>query len=43
MVVCIVVYAAWGLVADLVVRLLEHGLMPWRRAHARTRARAGAR
>jgi sulfonate transport system permease protein len=40
MVVCIVVYAAWGLLADLLVRLLEHVLMPWRRAHARTRARA---
>jgi sulfonate transport system permease protein len=43
MVVCIVVYAVWGLVADLVVRLLEHVLMPWRRAHARTGARAGVR
>jgi sulfonate transport system permease protein len=32
MVVCIVVYAAWGLLADLLVRLLEHALMPWRRA-----------
>lgn len=40
MVVCIVVYASWGLVADLLVRLLEHLLMPWRRAHARSRARA---
>jgi sulfonate transport system permease protein len=38
MVVCIVVYAVWGLVADLVVRLLEHALMPWRRTHARSRS-----
>jgi sulfonate transport system permease protein len=37
MVVCIVVYAVWGLLADLTVRLLEHMLMPWRRAHARPR------
>jgi sulfonate transport system permease protein len=43
MVVCIVVYASWGLLADLAVRVLEHVLMPWRRAHARTRAKAGAR
>jgi sulfonate transport system permease protein len=38
MVVCIVVYAVWGLLADLVVRLLEHALMPWRRTHARSRS-----
>jgi sulfonate transport system permease protein len=40
MVVCILVYALWGLLADLLVRLLEHLLMPWRRTHARTRAGA---
>jgi sulfonate transport system permease protein len=34
MVVCIVVYAVWGLLADLIVRGLERALMPWRRAHA---------
>jgi sulfonate transport system permease protein len=33
MVVCIVVYAVWGLLADLIVRGLERALMPWRRAH----------
>lgn len=40
MVVCIVVYAAWGLVADLLVRLLEHLVMPWRRVGAGRRAGA---
>jgi sulfonate transport system permease protein len=42
MVVCIVVYALWGLGADLVVRLLEHVLMPWRRAVGRAQ-RGGSR
>lgn len=31
LVVCIGVYAAWGLLADLAVRLLERVLMPWQR------------
>ncbi|MEU6658063.1 ABC transporter permease [Streptomyces sp. NPDC046821] len=30
--VCILVYGLLGLLADAVVRLLERGLMPWRRA-----------
>ena len=29
LVVCIGVYATWGLLADLTVRLLERALMPW--------------
>lgn len=33
MVVCLVVYALWGLIADLSVRLLEWALMPWNHAH----------
>ena len=28
--ICIVIYAVLGLAADLVVRLLERVLMPWR-------------
>ena len=31
LVVCIIVYALLGIVADLLVRLLERSLMPWRR------------
>jgi sulfonate transport system permease protein len=31
LVVCIGLYAAWGLLADLAVRLLERLLMPWQR------------
>lgn len=31
LVVCIAIYALWGLTADLIVRLLERVLMPWRR------------
>lgn len=31
LVVCIGVYAAWGLLADMSVRLLERLLMPWQR------------
>jgi len=30
-VVCIVIYALFGLAADLAIRALEYGLMPWRR------------
>lgn len=32
LVVCIVIYAVWGLLADLAVRLLERLLMPWQHA-----------
>jgi sulfonate transport system permease protein len=32
LVVCIAIYALWGLSADLLVRLLERVLMPWQRA-----------
>jgi sulfonate transport system permease protein len=28
--ICIAIYAILGLLADLIVRLLEHLLMPWR-------------
>ncbi|HVY39854.1 MAG TPA: ABC transporter permease [Polyangia bacterium] len=31
MVLCIVFYAAWGLVLDGMIRILERTLMPWRR------------
>lgn len=37
-VVCLVVYALLGLVADLVVRLLERLLLPWRRTFTSTLA-----
>lgn len=42
MVVCLVVYALWGLIADLSVRLLEWGLMPWNHAHRRARKAVAA-
>lgn len=42
MVVCLVVYALWGLIADLSVRLLEWALMPWNHAHEATRKAAAA-
>jgi sulfonate transport system permease protein len=29
MVVCVVIYAVWGLLADLIVRSLHRYLMPW--------------
>ena len=31
LVVCIILYALLGIVGDLLVRLLERALMPWRR------------
>jgi sulfonate transport system permease protein len=31
LVVCIILYAALGLAADLLVRLIERLVMPWRR------------
>jgi sulfonate transport system permease protein len=37
MVVCVVIYAVWGLVADLAVRLLQRVLMPWQHATRLTR------
>lgn len=37
LVVCIGVYAVWGLTADLLVRLLERVLMPWQQARSTTR------
>ena len=39
LVVCIVIYAVWGLLADLTVRLLERVLMPWRQVGPGTRRR----
>ncbi len=35
LVVCIVIYAALGLIADVLVRLLERFLMPWRASVSR--------
>jgi sulfonate transport system permease protein len=46
LVVCIAIYALWGLTADLTVRLLERILMPWRHAGGARQAdtrRAAAR
>jgi sulfonate transport system permease protein len=31
LVVCIILYALLGITADLLVRLLERSVMPWRR------------
>jgi sulfonate transport system permease protein len=33
-VVCIIIYALMGIVADVIVRLIERAAMPWRRQMA---------